>query len=66
MTSKKKSKLMFDPPQGWMYGFPKELPREVTNMRQWLIDEGYPEQDVDHAMKYSRMWQQEVDDKNNG
>ena len=45
-----------DPPSGWMYGFPKEVPSGITDFRQWLIDEGYPESEVDFGMKYTRQW----------
>lgn len=49
-------KTMIDPPRGWNYGFPKELPAEVKDVRSWLIENGYPESQVDFAMKYLRMW----------
>jgi len=45
-----------DPPSGWKYGFPKILPDDVTDFRAWLIKEGYPEKDVDFAMRYIRTW----------
>ena len=45
-----------DPPSGWMYGFPEILPDDVVNLRQWLIDKGYPERDVDFAMNHMRTW----------
>jgi hypothetical protein len=33
-----------DPPSGWRYGFPKIWNRkEHPDMRQWMIDNGYPE-----------------------
>ena len=34
-----------DPPKGWLYGFPKELPDplpEGLSFREWLMSEGYP------------------------
>lgn len=38
---------MIDPPQGWLYGFPKILPEpRPKNIRKWLIDNGYPPQKV--------------------
>lgn len=52
-------KTMIDPPSGWRYGFPKELPQNVGNMRTWLIENGYPEQEVDFALRYCRMWVEE-------
>jgi len=27
----KQYKLLVDPPSGWQYGFPKEIPEEFTN-----------------------------------
>ena len=37
---------MIDPPSGWKYGFPKEIPEDVDDTRQWLIDNGYPESEI--------------------
>ena len=34
---------MIDPPEGWKYGFPKEIPEHVDNTVCWLIQNGYPE-----------------------
>ena len=50
---------MIDPPEGWRYGFPKRLPDDVTDMRKWLIENGYPEDQIVFALKYSRMWKEE-------
>lgn len=36
-------KKMIDPPSGWMWGFPKEIPEDVTDINAWLIKNGYPE-----------------------
>ena len=55
--SETSSKVMIDPPRGWAYGFPKELPEDVQDLRQWLVDQGYPESQVDWAMKYCRYWE---------
>lgn len=38
---------MIDPPQGWLYGFPKELPEDVTDIIQWLVTNGYPQALID-------------------
>lgn len=53
-----KSELVtfIDPPSGWMYGFPKILPDDVEDLEEWLIDNGYPHDDIEMAMKYSRYW----------
>jgi hypothetical protein len=50
---------MIDPPGGWRYGFPKPLPDHTPefDLRQWLIDNGYPEADVELALKHSRYWE---------
>jgi hypothetical protein len=49
-------KKIVDPPNGWKYGFPKEMPKDLEDVRQWFIDQGYPEKEVDLALKYSRYW----------
>jgi hypothetical protein len=38
---------MIDPPSGWKYGFPKELPADVNNVVEWLIENGYPKSEID-------------------
>ena len=48
-------KRMVDPPSGWKYGFPKELPKG-KKYEELLIESGYPKEDVEFAMKYSRQW----------
>ena len=30
--------IMIDPPSGWKYGFPKPLPDEVENVKEWLLE----------------------------
>ena len=40
-------KKMIDPPSGWRYGFPKEIPENVTNVKKWLIENGYPQTEID-------------------
>jgi hypothetical protein len=36
---------VIDPtPQGWLYGFPKELPDDVEDVIGWLMENGYPEE----------------------
>jgi len=58
---------MFDPPEGWRYGFPKPVHEEFHtlgndfDLARWLVSEGYPEKDIDLALKYSRYW--ETDDE---
>jgi hypothetical protein len=58
-----KKVTIYDPPSGWKYGFPKEVPEsvlkgKVAEFKQWLINEGYPEKDIDFALKYGRHWEE--------
>jgi len=59
--------MIVDPPSGWRYGFPKEVPDHVriselsAGFRTWLIDEGYPESEVDFGMKHMRCWDKTPD-----
>jgi hypothetical protein len=48
-------KMWMDPPSGWRYGFPKIWNSQVP-VQQWLIDNGYPENDADWAAQYMRCW----------
>lgn len=45
---------MVDPPSGWRYGFPAPLKEDY---KQQLLDAGYPEKDIELALKYSRYWE---------
>lgn len=54
-------KFYIDPPSGWKYGFPKVLPDDVKDIRTWLIENGYPEKDVDFALNHCRQWIEEED-----
>ena len=38
---------MIDPPSGHQYGFPKEIPENVKDVKKWLIENGYPEKEID-------------------
>lgn len=61
-------KTIFDPPSGWKYGFPKEIPSIVMKsddpsvFRKWLITSGYPEKDVDFAMRNGKQWTEKEDE----
>lgn len=48
--------VMFDPPDGWRYGFPKMIPHDADEkyMIQLLRNSKYPEKDIEFAMKHSR------------
>lgn len=38
---------MIDPPGGWQYGFPKELPEGTVDVLAWLVANGYPQREID-------------------
>lgn len=48
------SRMLIDPPSGWMYGFPKEAPLDMFNpdwnFEQWCLDNGYPQELIDQGM----------------
>ncbi len=56
--------IVIDPPDGWRYDFPKSVPeRDYTSLsfdlRTWLVTNGYPESEVDFALKHIRVWNRE-------
>ena len=69
--SEKHYTLMIDPtPQGWVYGFPKALPKEAVggkgadlfivtsfDLTKWVVEQGYPEE----AFQHYRLFVQEVE-----
>ena len=59
----KKTVRMIDPPSGWKYGFPKVLPDNVEDAMAWLIENGYPQAEIDSCGKhfYCRHWNKEID-----
>lgn len=43
--------MIYDPPSGWMYGFPKvyaPLPHET--LEETLLRDGYPQSEIDRGM----------------
>jgi len=54
---------MIDPPKGWIYGFPKPIPDDVKDPREWLVKNGYPKKLIDDLGEhfYCRYW--EIDKK---
>lgn len=57
------TKRFIDPPEGWKYGFPKEMPCDTAvDLSEWLFGEGYPADLIPLAMKYSRYWEEEVNE----
>lgn len=61
-----KKQMIYDPPSGWKYGFPKAVPEDVvTNeeFKKWLLDSGYPEDMIELGMKYGRSLYKDVEDE---
>jgi hypothetical protein len=68
--SEKKYQLMIDPtPRGWVYGFPRALPKEAVmgkgsdlwisnsfDLTEWVVSHGYPEE----SFQYYSVYPQEV------
>jgi hypothetical protein len=51
------AKYWVDPPQGYLYGFPKIYDPDKDDMiHDWLIDNGYPERDVYSDWFTVRTW----------
>ena len=50
------SGVIYDPPSGWKYGFPKPyLPLKDETLDQTLLRDGYPQNEIDQGMsKYTR------------
>lgn len=50
--------VWYDPPSGWMYGFPKAWPEGLKptqeNVKKQLILDGYPAKDATFAAKHCR------------
>ncbi len=48
-----------DPPSGWKYGFPKVIPKDADDLRKWLLEEGYPQWEIDSYGEYfyCRFWE---------
>lgn len=51
---------MFDPPSGWMYGFPRPVPQEILEspeaLATYLSESGYPFHMISLALRHSRTW----------
>lgn len=59
-----KTELIIDPPEGWMHGFPKVVPPDIIEhtelLSAWLVKNGYPEEHIELAIRYSRYWERSV------
>jgi hypothetical protein len=59
---------MFDPPDGWRFGFPQPLPKPRTEFTQkefedWVISKGYPRSFIDNGMlTWSRYFEADIED----
>lgn len=58
------TRRMIDPPSGWRYGFPKQLPEDILDVHAWLISEGYPQSEIDSMGNYFYCRQWEESDEN--
>lgn len=56
---------MIDPPSGWKYGFPKVLPEGIENVIEWLVENGYPQSEIDRCGKHFNCghWEEEIEVK---
>lgn len=43
-------KYLIDPPEGWRYGFPREINIQEKRNDQWWLDRGYPQKLIDLGM----------------
>jgi hypothetical protein len=50
--------MIYDPPSGWAYGFPKEWPKDLKrtteNIIRQLIKDGYPVENIRFNAKHTR------------
>jgi hypothetical protein len=53
----------YDPPEGWMYGFPKPYrPLPGESLTDTLRRDGYPEELMSVALKATRFWRDPTDE----
>lgn len=55
--------VYIDPANGSRYGFPKKVPetylKSESLLRIWLLDNGYPANELELGLKYFRYWNAE-------
>ena len=53
---------IIDPPSGWKYGFPKPIPDDIKDVIPWLIENGYPQKEIDALGEhfYCRYWESDT------
>ena len=63
IKSDKKRVTMIDPPSGWRYGFPMPFVdsngNRPTDIKKWLLDNGYPQAEIDslNGRIIARFWE---------
>lgn len=59
-----KTVTLIDPPSGWLYGFPKPIPKEERHRTlAWLVENGYPQKEIDLYGAFFFCRYLEVDEK---
>lgn len=50
-----------EPPLGYKYEFPKPIPNDVTDILSWLVENGYPKDEMESYGEHFhyRMWTEE-------
>lgn len=50
---------IYDPPAGWLYGFPRQyLPEPGETLEQTLLRDGYPQREIDNdGAELCRFWE---------
>jgi hypothetical protein len=53
---------IIDPPSGWKYGFPKPIPNDIKDVIPWLVENGYPQKEIDKLGEhfYCRYWESDT------
>jgi hypothetical protein len=52
--------VIYDPPSGWKYGFPKQyLPKEGESLADTMVRDGYPKEEAEWASNHTRFWEEE-------
>lgn len=48
---------MIDPPGGWLFGFPKRIPKDQQHRTlDWLVEQGYPKSMITERGFACRYW----------
>ena len=57
--------LVIDPPEGWLYGFPRKAPSDwnelnINQKNTWFLIYGYPQKLIEKGyLDYCRYWYEE-------